>query len=385
VRREGFRDAGTSSVTEQSSEESTAGYATKWGHGVDQPAGCDGGEARCDVYRAIISAAADGIVLIDEDKTIRLCNQAAADWLSCAGADHVGSRFAFPVTVNRPTEIEWPRDEGPARVSEIRASPIALHGERLYVVTLRDITRRRHTERMLQGALEQQTTAVAVATHELRSPANAISVSAKLLRQRRTVLTEEERVSFLDRIVERVDHLQSIMDKLRTASRIDAACDHVSSEPHLVLDLLSECLAEFDQQRRQVPVSCPPELAVLADRTEFVQMLTNYLDNAFTHGSPPVHVQATARGSYVEIRVCDRGPGVAEEFVPHLFERFSRVQHPQTTTGMGLGLWIVRNLAEANGGDAWYESLDDGSSFCLRLPAPPRAPHAPSDGGAHVS
>ena len=73
----------------------------------------------------------------------------------------------------------------------------------------------------------------------------------------------------------------------------------------------------------------------------------------------------------MQIRVTDAGPGVPEAFRPHLFERFSRGPAAERKAeGTGLGLWIVRNFARANGGEAWYEPrTPDGSCFCLRLPA----------------
>ena len=99
-------------------------------------------------------------------------------------------------------------------------------------------------------------------------------------------------------------------------------------------------------------------------------MLGNYLDNALTHGRPPVEIRATERDEVVEIRVSDCGPGVPESFVPRLFDRFARVAAPGSAhrqEGTGLGLWIVATFATANGGAAWYEP-GPRSAFCLRLP-----------------
>jgi signal transduction histidine kinase len=98
-------------------------------------------------------------------------------------------------------------------------------------------------------------------------------------------------------------------------------------------------------------------------------MLNNYLDNAFAYGRPPVEVRAAGQAGWVEVRVCDGGSGVPDAFASRLFARFSR--EPRVageTEGTGLGLWIVRSLAQANGGGAWYEpNPGGGSCFCLRL------------------
>lgn len=98
-------------------------------------------------------------------------------------------------------------------------------------------------------------------------------------------------------------------------------------------------------------------------------MLSNYLENALAYAGPPIEVRAVRRNKWTEIRVIDHGPGVPAAFAPHLFERFTRGPAQQKAEGTGLGLWIVRTFARANGGEAWYEPGESGGScFCIRLP-----------------
>jgi signal transduction histidine kinase len=73
------------------------------------------------------------------------------------------------------------------------------------------------------------------------------------------------------------------------------------------------------------------------------------------------------------VRVHDRGPGVASDFVSRLFEKFTQSENGALHDGTGLGLAIVRGLAEANGGAAWYENSRPGATFAVRLPASARA------------
>jgi signal transduction histidine kinase len=112
-------------------------------------------------------------------------------------------------------------------------------------------------------------------------------------------------------------------------------------------------------------------LWVTADSDRLCQILVNYVSNALRYGTPPVTVVATVEQGWAQVRVDDAGTGVAEEFVPHLFEKFARSGRAKTryVDGTGLGLAIVRQLARAQGGDAWYEpNQPNGSRFCLRLP-----------------
>jgi signal transduction histidine kinase len=231
---------------------------------------------------------------------------------------------------------------------------------------MRDVTHRRHAVRTLQAALDQRDDVIAVTAHELNDPLYAISLSLRLLR---TAHTEKKRIELIDRIAERTEHLQGLVKKLRTASKIDADTARVKPEPVNVLEFVLERLGAFDRRYQDVELSCSPHVVALVDRHDFSEMLANYLDNALAYGRPPFEVEVTEQAEVVEICVRDHGPGVPEGFEAHLFKRFTRGPEAQNQAdGTGLGLWIVRSLSRANGGDAWYECGNGLPSFCLRLP-----------------
>jgi signal transduction histidine kinase len=101
-------------------------------------------------------------------------------------------------------------------------------------------------------------------------------------------------------------------------------------------------------------------------------MIANLVSNALRYGDPPVVVTLREQGGSVSIEVRDNGSGVPEEFVPQLFERFTRPTDsaPARRPGSGFGLYIVRRLAEANGCRISYEGgVPNGSVFTLVLPA----------------
>ena len=127
----------------------------------------------------------------------------------------------------------------------------------------------------------------------------------------------------------------------------------------------------FGDRSRDVRVECVPGLVAWADPEHVWQILANYIENAFKYGAPPVEVSVTERDGWVELEVCDVGPGVPDEFVARLFERFSRGPGAQRQAeGAGLGLSIVRSLAEAVGGEAWYEARHPaGACFGVRVPS----------------
>ena len=118
----------------------------------------------------------------------------------------------------------------------------------------------------------------------------------------------------------------------------------------------------------EVFVTCPLGLTVLADEIRLQQMLGNLLSNAVKYGEPPIRLVALASTGRVEFRVVDSGPGVSDEFRPLLFQPFARAAG-RSNGGTGLGLSVVRALAESHGGTAWYEDAPGSSSFCFALPS----------------
>jgi signal transduction histidine kinase len=323
-----------------------------------------------DISQLIVAASADGIVAVDDQGVIRVCNRAAEVLLARPAHELIGAPFGFPVVAGRAAEVELMLPGGGQRVVEMRATTATLEGQHLTIAALRDVTHRKQAERDLQAALEHQNVVVAIAAHELHNPLAAISVLAHVLQDQHDTMTSAQRARIIDQIAERTVRLQLLVRRLLTASSIDAAGVRPTFGRVPVLEIIVEQLADINAEPGEIQVSCSPGLTVIADRAEFSMMLANYLDNALTYAGPPVEIQAAEREDCAEIRVTDHGPGVPASFIPHLFERFTRA--PETehkAEGTGLGLWIVRAFAHANSGDAWYEpSGTGGSSFCLRLP-----------------
>jgi signal transduction histidine kinase len=321
----------------------------------------------------IVAASADGIVVVDDQGIIRLCNRAAQELLARPATDLIGTPFGFPVVAGRAAEVELRLPGGGERVVEMRATTTMLEGERLHIAALRDVTSRKHAERDLEAALEQRSVVLAVAAHEIHSPLAAIGVLAHVLADKQAAQAAKppkEMADIIGRIIGLTGRLQLLVNRLLTAARIDVAGVRPEPEPVPVLEVIIEQLADVEPRPGDIRVSCHPSMVVLADRAEFSMMLANYLDNAVAYASPPIEVRAVERDGWAEIRVADNGLGVPGTFVPHLFERFTRAPGTgQQAEGTGLGLWIVRTFAQANGGAAWYEpGSAEGSTFCLRLP-----------------
>jgi hypothetical protein len=243
---------------------------------------------------------------------------------------------------------------------------------------LEDLNQRLHAK------AEEQAQFLAVTAHELRTPIGVLAGSAETLSRFWTELDESERMELLDAMGSSSVRLRRLLADLLTASRLEARALQLRKDTVLVHDVVGDAIATV---RRTVPDAeildlVPPGLAVTADRDRLAQVIDNLLTNAFKYGAPPVRVTAEAVGTFVEIRVSDQGPGVPEDLRSRLFDRFAT---GSGKGGTGLGLFIVRELTRAHGGDATYEPPGTdrpAGGFVVRIPrAPALAPLAESRPG----
>ena len=326
-----------------------------------------------DMIRATVAAAADAIMAVDDRGIIRFGNHAAADLLGLPAHDLPGRRLGHDLIAGRALEIELKVPGRGMRVLDARTAATKISGERIRIAVLRDVTQRKQSDLALKAAVEQQSAALAVAAHELNSPLAAIGVLAHVLDDEQASMALPERAKIAERIAELANRLQMVMRRLLTCARIEAGGSRGEPEPVRVLEVIIDQLAVAEAAPGAVSVSCSPGLTTAVDRAELAMMLANYVDNALTYGKQPVEIVAAEKDGWAVIEVTDHGPGVPRSFEPLLFERFARAPDAgRKAAGIGLGLWIVRMLARANGGDAWYEPRDGGGSrFVLRLAAPP--------------
>jgi len=219
----------------------------------------------------------------------------------------------------------------------------------------------------LASTAEEQARLLSRTAHELRSPVGVLAMSAELLRQHGDEMPPDDRDRVLAGMSVNVHRLQQVLADLVTVSALQARTLVLQPE---VIELREELAVPVGNAQQKVPgpeveVEVEPGLRVLADRERLSQIVENLLLNAARHGAPPVRLQAVAADDQVRIVVRDSGPGVAETVRPRLFERFVTGR----PGGSGLGLYIVRELARAQGGDATYDA--DDNSFVVTLPAAP--------------
>jgi signal transduction histidine kinase len=201
---------------------------------------------------------------------------------------------------------------------------------------------------------------VAIASHELRTPATSVYGLLTTLRARGDELAPDVRAELEETAWHQSDRLRRLIEQLLDLSRLDARSIDVHPQPIV----LERTLAEIVRDGDDVILEVDPALAVVADPLVIERVVSNLVANARQHGEPPVHVSAEARDRHIRIVVSDQGLGVPENLRPRLFERFEH----GGGSGTGLGLAIAKAYANAHGGELTYQPGPWGTRFELVLP-----------------
>ncbi|HEX9349939.1 MAG TPA: GAF domain-containing protein [Gaiellaceae bacterium] len=208
---------------------------------------------------------------------------------------------------------------------------------------------------------------VAVASHELRTPATSVYGITATLRDRGDSLSAEERQRLEDALWEQSKRLRRLIEQLLDLSRLDAKSIPIQPQTVSLGEVLDEVVAAAGaEEKADIRIDVDEEVEVVADRLALERILLNLVVNALRHGKPPVVLSVLQRDTYLRVRVEDSGDGVPADVVPRLFERFERGGPGE---GSGLGLAIAQTYARAHGGDLLYDpTANSGARFELILP-----------------
>jgi signal transduction histidine kinase len=228
-----------------------------------------------------------------------------------------------------------------------------------------------------QRAIHAREDVLAVVSHDLRNPLGAIELNAglitKLAPSGEAGAPARDAAVHIQRLVGRMDRLiRDLLDASAIeAGKITLARVRCETAPLIdeVLELMRPLAAEREQRLEWRPAGPLPALD--CDRDRVLQVFSNLIGNAvkYTPKHGAITVSAEPRDGQVRFAVQDTGPGIAEDAIPHLFERYWQVSRARRA-GIGLGLFIVKGIVEAHGGAVSVESrLGQGSTFSFTLPA----------------
>ncbi len=353
---------------------------------------------------ALLEAVPDAIVIVDgRDGVIAWANRLAEElfgWprqelagkpvevlvprrLREAHTAHRGGYERAPLT--RPMglglDLAGVRRDGSEFAAEISLAPLGMEGRRYVVAAIRDVTERRKLEerarlwRQAQEEVRERDEFLSVASHELRTPVAALQLQIQMLQRASRgggPLPQPmlERLETLERQTRRIGLL---VNDLLDLSRLRIGGPELKLEEMDLRELVREAVQHFreiappgTELTFQGDAPCPGRW----DRLRLEQVVTNLLVNAVKFGAGrPVSVSVEGDAQRVRLAVEDRGIGIAEEHHERVFGRFERAVSSQHFAGLGLGLWIARQIVEAHGGTILLRSAPGaGSTFTVELP-----------------
>jgi two-component system phosphate regulon sensor histidine kinase PhoR len=338
--------------------------------------------------RAILGGMVEGVVAIDANQRLLFANERGSKMLEFSPGTAIGLKF-WEIVRQRPlvtlieraletgeparAEIDWRGSAGKALqayVSPLRDKPGGA------VIVIHDLSDLRRLERLRHEF-------VANVSHELKTPLAVIKASVETL-QDGAIDDVDHREGFLAQIHDQTERLHNLVLDLLSLARIEGGGE--TMEPTLVVisDVVAECLerhrSRADAKRQTLDAAPPAERSSQELRTDeeaFSQILDNLVDNAVKYGREggKITVRWYGVGDQIVVEVQDDGPGIPEEDLPRIFERFYRVDKARSRElgGTGLGLAIVKNLAHILRGSVKVQSeVGTGTTFTVLLPRTPQ-------------
>jgi len=343
--------------------------------------------------RDFFQTAAEPMHAVGADGRIEWVNDAELELLGYTAEEYVGHHFAeFHVdTVAagqvlerlianetlRNHEAQLRHKDGSVRDVLITSNVFWRHGSFIHTRCFtRDITARKQTARALSEAVRARDDFIAIAAHELRNPLHAVHLLLLGAIERNGAGDKgapSDTGALLRRASLQVTRLGRLIDNLLDVSRIAAGRLQIENEPCELVELLRELVDRHRGDALSLAFeSDGPEIRGSWDPLRVDQVVTNLLVNAIRYGKGlPVRVSVRATTEQVTIQVADQGDGISERDRERIFERFERAVSDHTPGGMGLGLWITRQIVDAMGGRITVVSTvgdESGSLFEVTLP-----------------
>jgi two-component system phosphate regulon sensor histidine kinase PhoR len=330
--------------------------------------------APADGLAELLDPLAEGVALFDTEQRLLAANAAAEALLGrplrqLAGATLVQALRDHDVAQlvrARSGELTDVHVSGTGRDAQALALPVGPGGTSTLLL-LRDETE-------LARARRARTELVAHLSHELRTPLAAARAVAETLQD--GVADDAERERFLARLVEQIDRLGAIVDRLLRLARLESGQEPFTVEPLDAARLLAAVASRIAPiaERREVRVvlAAAGDLVVRADRERVLEVLSNLLDNAIRYspqgGAVELGAARDAAGT-ARLWVRDEGPGVLPSERERIFERFYTGDAARASGGgAGLGLAIARQIVQRLGGRIWAAEEPRGARICFTLP-----------------
>ncbi|MDJ0868411.1 MAG: PAS domain-containing sensor histidine kinase [Myxococcota bacterium] len=366
------------------------------GDGSTQPASRKASRADQEAFRravdflgATLDSAPEPVLVVDRAGRVTYANPATTRVLGYAAdelegrpvqeiapqATRLGSRLADGVARG---SVELCRADGEPLWLAVSASPLRLPDGTTAgaVAFLRDESERRREKLRLSRRSDEMEQTIRAVSHDLRSPLVSVLGFSRLLRENFAGGLGERGLHYLHRVEQAGRTMEGLIRELLDFARIGNAGERraLVDPREVLLQLYAELKPRLEEAG--VRLEIPPEPPLLyCDRTRLYQIFSNLIGNALEHmgpcDAPRIEVEVAAEGQWHHLIVQDNGRGIEPKLQDHVFEMFSSRQRPDGSRGTGIGLAIVKKIAETHGGRAYVDSrTGDGATFHVTLARP---------------
>jgi two-component system sensor histidine kinase KdpD len=261
-----------------------------------------------------------------------------------------------------------PKEPGILLTTEQRQTFNAFVNQAALAVERASLAEQAREIELLQATEKLQTALLNSISHDLRTPLVSITGALSSLLEETLSLDQEARDSLLETAHEEAERLNRLVGNLLNMTRLEAGAIHLRHEPCDIQDAIGAALEQLGERlaKRPVKVNLPPDLPLVSmDFALFGQALVNLLDNAVKYSPTDtlIEVNVSQTQDTVNIEVCDRGIGIPSEDLERVFDKFYRVQRPESVSGTGLGLTICKGIVEAHGGKIRADNRPGGGTI----------------------
>jgi PAS domain S-box-containing protein len=336
-------------------------------------------------FNSIVGKSADGIVIVDRKGNIQFINPTAKCFLRKNKGETIGKKFDYPLGADKSAEIEINRRNGKKGTGEMRIVESEWENASGYLVLIRDISERKHVIEELEKAHQQQIHTrdqfLSHISHELRNPLSVIHQFVSILLDGLDGDLTPVQKEDLEIIMRNAGLLSTMIRDLLDVTRAITGRLTIDPQPISVAETASRTIKTFHRKAAtqgiflysEIPSDLP---SVYADPERIRQILGNMIDNAikFTSENETIAVRASLypkNPGCVRIEVADTGPGINPDEMGKIFNYMYQAEESQRSKkkGLGLGLFICKEIVSRHGGDIWVESEPGhGSTFYFTLP-----------------
>jgi signal transduction histidine kinase len=249
-----------------------------------------------------------------------------------------------------------------------------------------DMTESKKIERERAQLLEELKTAVkmrdeflSIASHELKTPLTSLKLQTQirlrsLSRGDESAFVKEKLRKMFENDTRQIERLSRLIDDMLDISRISTGRLTLQLEEFdlcdLVKDVIDRYRSQFEEARCHISVQSCEAVHGVWDRFRLEQVIANLLTNTLKYGAgKPGFIFVSQEGSFAKLIFQDQGIGIAKENHERIFQRFERAISANEISGLGLGLYIVRQIVEMHGGSIQVESeVGEGATFIVKLP-----------------